>query len=345
MTAMSSMGVERGTSAPLISIVVPAYNREHIVGATIESVQAQTFKDWELIIFDDGSSDATIAVAQRFADADARIRVLSGPNGGVASARNRGRHATNANSKFVIFLDSDDLWLPDSLEALHAALVEHPEYVSVYGLAECIDREGNFIPGTDLAEQMRKRQEIEGWTLVDRSPDQPTTFAGLVMDNRVITPGIHLIRRGALEKVGDFDPSTDPADDWDFVARLSRHGNIGFIDRIVLQWRRHPDTLTGTSKRWKLAYYRVRRKLLADPTNTVQQRQLAGRAYTINSKFAVNNAFADLKRGKVLDGGLTLARAADNYFRYLSALVQTPRAPSSGHPEGARQDGAEIVEG
>lgn len=102
-------------NAPLVSIVTPAYNAASVLGQTIESVQAQSFSNWEMIIVDDVSMDGTIALAERYALKDDRIRIIRrAENGGPAAARNKGMEA--AHGRYIAFLDADDLWLPHKLE-------------------------------------------------------------------------------------------------------------------------------------------------------------------------------------------------------------------------------------
>jgi len=264
---------------PRVSIVIPAYNRERYIGFTIESVLAQTFAHWELIVFDDGSTDGTLEVARAYAKLDPRINVAHGANGGVASARNRGFALTDRAAEFVIFLDSDDLWDPATLSTLVTMLDSHPEYVSCHCLARCIDGEGQLLPGDDLEQRCRDRRGFRGRHLVHVPPSEPTTFGDLVYHHWAVTPGTHLLRREVVARVGAFDPATDPADDADLAIRVSRHGDVGYVDEPLLRWRRHPDTLTNTSSRWGTAALRVRAKTLVDPTNTPAQRRTMQLAY------------------------------------------------------------------
>jgi cellulose synthase/poly-beta-1,6-N-acetylglucosamine synthase-like glycosyltransferase len=275
--AVASRGARAG--APRVSVVIPAYNRAHIIGCTIESVRAQTFDQWELVVFDDGSTDETFDVARGYAERDPRINVGRGPNGGVAMARNRGFELSTACSEFVTFLDSDDLWDCDALETLVGVLDSHPEYVGVHALARCIDDAGRPIPGDDLEQLSRSRRGFRDGRLVAIDPHEPTTFGELVHHNWIVTPGTQLLRRTILARVGGFDPRTDPADDADLAIRVSRHGDIGFVDRSILQWRRHPETLTNTSSRWGTAALRVRAKTLTDLSNTPAQLQAMRMAY------------------------------------------------------------------
>lgn len=105
---------------PIVSIVMPSYNVEQFIAAAIDSVQAQTFEDWELLVVDDGSTDGTCAVAQRYARSDSRIKVLRKENGGLSDARNNGLE--RARGELVHFFDSDDRIVPEFYSTLVAAI-------------------------------------------------------------------------------------------------------------------------------------------------------------------------------------------------------------------------------
>ncbi|WP_329607065.1 glycosyltransferase family A protein [Planktothrix agardhii] len=98
---------------PLISVIIPAYNAEKTIQETIYSVLKQTWQDFELIVINDGSQDATLEVLSSIQDP--RLRILSYSNAGLASSRNRG--ITEATGEYISFMDADDLWTPDKLEA------------------------------------------------------------------------------------------------------------------------------------------------------------------------------------------------------------------------------------
>src|ERR1044071_7783966 len=107
---------------PLVSVIMPAYNAERYIAASVRSVLAQTYQNWELIIVDDGSTDGTAAVAKSFAEADGRVRYVYQPNGRLGNARNTGiRHA---RGPLIAFLDSDDLWMERKLELQLKAMEE-----------------------------------------------------------------------------------------------------------------------------------------------------------------------------------------------------------------------------
>jgi glycosyltransferase involved in cell wall biosynthesis len=264
---------------PRVSIVVPAYNCARFLASTVASVQAQSFGRWELVVFDDGSTDATAHVAGKFAEADPRVRLVHGTNGGVAAARNRGFAATDRRSEFAIFLDHDDVWEPDLLETLLGVLDSRHALVAAHCVARCVDGHGRPTAGDDLAERLRERRGLRAGRVAPLSRRESTTFADLVFENWILTPGTTLIRRQVIEAIGGFDPDTVPADDWDMALRVSRCGEIGFVDLPLLLWRRHAEDQSTSSPHWRRAYFRVRAKALADPANTAEQTHAARVAY------------------------------------------------------------------
>ncbi len=116
---------------PSFSVVIPCYNCASSLPATLASVKAQTVTDWEVILVDDGSTDATPAVLAEEAKADERIRVVQLENGGPARARNHGARVANAD--VIAFLDSDDLWFPKKLESVDQCMKAHRNADAVFG--------------------------------------------------------------------------------------------------------------------------------------------------------------------------------------------------------------------
>lgn len=128
---------------PRVSVIVPAYNASAYLEACVKSVQAQSFTDWELIIVDDGSKDATAELCDRFSAEDARIRVIHKANGGVSAARNDGMDA--AQSELIAFLDADDLYEPDYLAAMLSAMDENRACSAACGFS-WLYPDGSLIP-------------------------------------------------------------------------------------------------------------------------------------------------------------------------------------------------------
>lgn len=308
---------------PRVSVVIPTYNSELYLAETLDSVVAQTISEWELIVYDDGSRDSTVSVARDYERCDARIRVVEGSNGGVASARNRGFAATSSRTEFVIFLDNDDLWEPDALQSLVAALDRQPGCVSAHGIAISIDSDGNRPPDDDLEEHLRSRFGFGPRGVVSRSPSEPTTFADLAHSNWPLTPGVHLVRRGVLETVGGFDPGAVPCDDWDMNSRISRWGDIAFVDRPLLRWRRHAAAQSYRSAGWKRGYFYVRRKMLADPANTPEQARAARWGFAMARRGSLLEARRLVRQRQFAAAGRRLAAAVTELAQYARAIAAT----------------------
>lgn len=126
----------------LVSIITPCYNGEKYISETIESVIAQTYPNWEMIIIDDGSKDNSLKIALEYAQKDNRISVFQQSNGGSASARNNG--IRRSNGQYIALLDADDLWLPDFLENQIAFMIEK-NAICVYCSYSRIDEKSKNI--------------------------------------------------------------------------------------------------------------------------------------------------------------------------------------------------------
>ena len=138
---------------PVVSVIVPVFRSERFVAATIRSVLAQTLRDFELIVVDDGSPDRSIAICKGFADPC--IRYVHQPNLGLAAARNAGiRHA---RGRYIAFLDSDDLWAPGKLAHHVAHLESRPDVGVSYGFSAFIDENGDRLGGLQMLGKERTR--------------------------------------------------------------------------------------------------------------------------------------------------------------------------------------------
>ena len=301
------------------------YNAEHFIGAAVDSVRAQTFEDWELVLFDDGSRDGTLEIARRYADSDQRIRAIRGDNGGTARARNRGLASASPDSDAVIFLDNDDVWEPYALEVLAQVLEEHPQAPAAHGLARAIDPQGHQFPADDLAESMARRHEMRDGRVVEAPPDAPTTFESLVLENYPVTPGTMLVRRSVWQALGGYAAETVPCDDWDMHLRIARHGGIVLVKTIILNWRRHPGAASHNTRRWRDAYLRVRRRSILCPENTPAQRQAAVDAFRMTCYAARSELSRNLKAGRAGASAHALAR----WLLYQDAYRRVVRAAAT----------------
>jgi glycosyltransferase involved in cell wall biosynthesis len=186
-------------SKPIISIIVPAYNAEKTIKRTIDSALNQTFSDFELIVVNDGSQDSTLEIVSSIKDP--RIKVFSFANAGAAVARNRGfAHSTG---EFIAFLDADDLWTPDKLEAQLKALQTNPKAAVAYSWTNYIDESSQFLrQGSYIS--------VEG-----------NIFSDLLLVNFLENGSNPLIRRQAFIEVSGFDESLIASQDFDLYLRLA----------------------------------------------------------------------------------------------------------------------------
>jgi glycosyltransferase involved in cell wall biosynthesis len=232
---------------PIVSVVVPVYNGERFVPEMIRSMQAQTFREWDCVIVDDGSKDNTLALIHSLIGDDPRFRAVSQANQGPSAARNYGLTLIDPRSQYVTFMDSDDIWMPDALEVLVAAIERDPVSVGAHALGRCIDEFSREYEDPAYASQGSGRYFCDtGGTVVRLDPEAPTSFQSLWFSNPY-PPGLLLTRRSVLEKVGGFDLSVCPLEDWDMNLRLSRHGGFQFVEKVILSYRRHPNNLSGQS--------------------------------------------------------------------------------------------------
>ncbi len=184
---------------PRVSIIVPAHNAEKTILATLESVQRQTFSDFELIVIDDGSVDRTVDLANTLQDS--RLKIFSYQNGGVSVARNRG--IQHASGDFISFIDADDLWMPDKLQLQIEVLQKNPEAGVAYSWTTFVDEGGTVL-------YTQEPVFHEG-----------NVYPQLLVENFILNGSNVLIRRKFVEAVGDFYAPLKYAEDWEFYIRLA----------------------------------------------------------------------------------------------------------------------------
>jgi glycosyltransferase involved in cell wall biosynthesis len=216
---------------PTISVVIPAYNAESTILETISSVQQQTLSDVELIVINDGSTDRTPELLHTIKDS--RLRIFSYENGGLCVARNRG--ISHATGEFISFLDADDLWTPDKLELQLAALQQHPDAGVAYSWTYFMDeKEGSrsFHPCEPVF--------IEG-----------KVYAELLVKNFIASGSNVLIRRQAVESVGEFDPKCEGTADWDYWLRLATNWSFVVVPELQVFYRRSSGSMSSKVEKMK----------------------------------------------------------------------------------------------
>ncbi|MEX2231776.1 MAG: glycosyltransferase family A protein [Cyclobacteriaceae bacterium] len=208
---------------PSVSIIIPAYNCERFISETIDSVIHQTFKNFEVLIVDDGSTDGLRQIAGEFTLRDTRIKYRYQKNLGVSAARNFGFRQSHGN--FIAFLDSDDIWLPENLE-LKLNRFERDNVGLVHSDASIIN------------EHSEKKQA----TL--RGAEGDLLDALLLWDGTQIPgPSSILIRREVLDTVGLFDENLSTAADKDLFIRIAARYKIGRVDQVTWKYRIHSNNM------------------------------------------------------------------------------------------------------
>ena len=190
---------------PIVSVIIPTYNRAHLLPQAIDSVLAQNLPDMELVVVNDGSTDATQEVLKQYAT---RIVSISQPNGGCTKAKHRGTEV--ARGQFLSFLGDDDRMLPDTLAPRVEFLLAHPEVAAVSGSAIIEGRENEDLfekCGVQFAGQQ---------TVVFHRPFQKMLLTDFIID------GACVFRRDRFVEVGGFDMTLRASQDWDLYLRMAR---------------------------------------------------------------------------------------------------------------------------
>lgn len=223
-----------------VAVVTPVRNMQRYIGATIASVLRQSLGDVEMIVVDDGSTDGTAAVVT--AVDDARVRLISTPGIGVSAARNLGLAACAAPC--IVFLDADDLLMPDALERMVAALAAYPESVACFAHHIKIGEEDELL--SKVAPASIKELPAED------------TLRHLLRRNFIVNGGAICIRTEAARRIGGYDPTLAFAEDWEFWCRLAALGDfLALPDLVAMKYRMRArganSSLSGSPLRPNLA--------------------------------------------------------------------------------------------
>lgn len=214
---------------PRISVVMPLYNAEPFLGSAIESILAQTFGNFEFIIVDDGSTDASAVVVRRYAKSEARIRFMQQENAGVTAALQMGCRASTG--ELIARMDADDVAMPTRFVDQLGALEGDPTLAAVGSFYERIDADGDLI---SVAEWPTNHEEIDQALLQGRGGlPHPTA----------------MIRRQTLEQVGGYRSQYPVAQDKDLWLRLTEVGRLANLPVPLLQYREHTGAVSTTKQR------------------------------------------------------------------------------------------------
>ncbi|HJU07860.1 MAG TPA: glycosyltransferase [Rhodanobacteraceae bacterium] len=301
-------------SHPRVSVVVAACNAEATLVETLSSVAAQTYHDFELIVVDDGSSDATPRLLEICAQRWTWLRWERQENRGVAAARSRGIEL--ARGEWIAFLDADDLWLPRKLDAQMAVVDRDPEVSLVYCDVRYLSRDREARHSL-----FEERAHATGWVLRE-----------LFMNNFVYT-STALVKKSAVLEVGGFDRAHLVNEDVDLWLRIAERHKFGCVEEVLVKYRRAPGTLTRVhpyaclQRDLEIIDYWVRRRPDLFSADSAQVRR--GRALTfarMGAQYLFDRDFAQarnfLRRAMALGQRdiATLLRTAAAYFPPLAYL-------------------------
>lgn len=226
----------------MISVIIPLYNKGKNIVSTIESVLAQSYKDWELIIVDDGSTDGSSDVVREFIranDGNSKIRLIQKKNGGVCSARNRGIH--EAKGELIALLDADDQWDEKYLEEQMRMVEDFPE-AAMWGINFAELSDGKLIRKLATGLPDGYRGYVENYF------QMPGRISDLYCSSSV------LIRREVFERVGMFDERIKYAEDSDMWFRIIANYPVAFYDRYMA-WYLYDAENRAMNRRRLLKYW------------------------------------------------------------------------------------------
>jgi glycosyltransferase involved in cell wall biosynthesis len=239
---------------PMISVIIPAYNRAQVIAEALQSVLDQTCTDYEIIVVDDGSTDETAEVIRGFTD---RVRYVYQENRGSAAARNRGLQ--EARGDYIAFLDSDDLFTPEKLQKQVEYLQHNPHIGMVYSAYSNIDDNHNEL---------------------DIVPAQHAghIYRQLIFQCKIATPTV-MIRRQVVETVGEFDINLPMAQDVDYWIRIARHYEIGAINAPLTCVRLHPDNKPRDPEKILNYFLYIAERNLGDDTGQIFHHRVYANIY------------------------------------------------------------------
>jgi glycosyltransferase involved in cell wall biosynthesis len=202
---------------PKVSVIIPNYNYGKYIAKTVDSVLAQTYKNVEVVVVDDGSKDDSLDVLENYGEA---ITVVRQQNQGVSPARNNG--VQNSTGELLSFLDADDIWLPEKLERQVHRITDDADIGLVHCAMSYVDTNDNVIG--------ENRNGLEGWI----------GEALLRLKPAIVGAGsTGLVRRDIFDEVGGFDPRQTTAADWDFCYRVASRYKVAFVDEPLVLYRIH----------------------------------------------------------------------------------------------------------
>ena len=223
-SSTGTMDKDLNTKEPLVSVIMAAKNVEKYISEAIDSVINQTYKNWELIIVDDGSNDTTLSIINDYTKNDSRIKIIHNEKSvGQAFARNTA--VKNSSGDFLAILDADDIAMPDRITEQVHFLENNPNVSAIGGHAEIIDDNGKSLG------IKRKALNIDAIRF------------SLLLQNQFIHSTM-MIRRGVFNKFGGYDNNFIYAEDYDLWSKIIEKNIVLNIDKVVSKFRIQPGSVT-----------------------------------------------------------------------------------------------------
>ncbi|MCL6433138.1 MAG: glycosyltransferase [Leptolyngbyaceae cyanobacterium HOT.MB2.61] len=211
--------------SPTVSVLMPVYNSQRYVALAIKSILAQSFQDFEFIITDDGSTDASLSILKRYAEQDSRIHLISRENRGIACTRNE--MLLQARGEFVAVMDADDIALPDRLTRQVMFLRQNPDVVCVGSSYQLIDEEGRLL-----------------LTCFQMAQNDATIQKQLLAGFGSIHQPTVMFRRVPAIAVGGYNETMPVCEDLDLWMRLGEVGKLANLPQPLVQYRLHPNSVS-----------------------------------------------------------------------------------------------------
>lgn len=286
---------------PTVSINLCCYNSERFLAATLDSIVAQTYRDWELVIINDGSRDATEEIVKRYIAQGWPIHYHSQTNAGLGASRNKALELSKG--KFVALIDHDDLWTPDKLER-QIPLFANPRVGLVYSGADVIGPDGRILRPYMPQDRMFRGNVLNELFLLD-----------------FLACSTAVMRRSVIDEVGPFRPELAITEEYELWFRIAEKYEFDFVADPLMKWRLHATNATWNSKKTRDENAFVLRSVLARRPEIekalgkrVVRLRLAGFSCTTSQAALVRNlprAFAQRR----------IREVAGPYLRYVISLM------------------------
>jgi glycosyltransferase involved in cell wall biosynthesis len=296
----------------MVSIIIPAYNQAQYLRQAITSVLTQTWRDVEIVVVDDGSTDETSSVVDEYCD-DPRLRVIEQVNEGVGAARNRG--IRESRGKYLCFLDADDWYHAEKVARQVAQLEAAPEVDWVY--CDIIEVDAQGRPASDYSVGRMR-----------------TVLSGDIVESLLIggyfPPHTVMVRRSALDGVGGFDRDLDGNADYDLWLRLAISGRrVEFLPERLAYYRRYDGQMSGDPVRMR----ETRRSALLNVARAVPDRTAAAlvELQALNEELHAANQWLH-GRWKPLLEGLEASHPVETTFDFIEHIRQSTLEPDSSGP-------------